>query len=91
VWAPDTWHGGVTRYASASWAPDPGFGTGGMADVGPLDVRDLDARGDDRAQIDATGPRAIPAGPDTPAAITRLWNSPLGNPPHPPSASPAAP
>jgi hypothetical protein len=85
VWATDTWHGGVTRYAIASWAPDPGFGTGGMADVGPLDVRDLDARGDDPAQLDATGPNAIPAGPDTPAAITRLWNSPLGSP------APAAP
>lgn len=82
VWAPaDTWLGGVARYATATWTLDPRFGTDGIADTGPLDVRDLDPRGDNPAQLDATGPHAIPAGPDTPAAVIRLWNPPSGSPP----------
>jgi hypothetical protein len=76
VWQAEAWRGGVARYSTATWAPDPAFGTDGMADTGSLDVRDLDPRGDDPAQLDATGPHAVPAGPDTPAAVTRLLNPP---------------
>jgi hypothetical protein len=74
--APDTWQGGVARYDTATWALDPTFGTDGMAGTGSVDVRDLDPREDGPAQIDATGVDAIPAAPDTPAAVTRLWNPP---------------
>jgi hypothetical protein len=72
----EQWQGGVARYDSATGSLDPTFGTDGIAATGSLDPRDLDARGDEPAQLDVTGPHAIPAGPDTPAAITRLWNPP---------------
>jgi hypothetical protein len=78
VLAAEPWNGGVARYPTATWTLDPAFGTDGMASTGPLDVRDLDPRGDNPEQVDATGPYAIPAGPDTPAAVTRLWNGPAG-------------